>query len=93
MNAAHCRWWLGGVTLPRYLKTADRPDAIVSLSPTATEMLYALGAGHEVKAVDSDSDYPAGAPVTKLSAYQPNAEAIAIGMTVPVQASAFGHPA
>src|SRR5580658_8761460 len=54
-----------------------RPGAIVSLSPTATEMLYAIGAGHEVKAVDSDSDYPAGAPVTKLSAYQPNAEAIA----------------
>jgi iron complex transport system substrate-binding protein len=54
-----------------------RPGAIVSLSPTATEMLYAIGAGHEVKAVDSDSDYPAAAPVTKLSAYQPNAEAIA----------------
>jgi iron complex transport system substrate-binding protein len=55
----------------------SRPGAIVSLSPTATEMLYAIGAGAEVKAVDSDSDYPAGAPVTKLSAYQPNAEAIA----------------
>lgn len=54
-----------------------RPDAIVSLSPTATEMLYAIGAGGQVKAVDSDSDYPANAPMTKLSAYQPNAEAIA----------------
>jgi iron complex transport system substrate-binding protein len=54
-----------------------RPGSIVSLSPTATEMLYAIGAGSQVKAVDSLSDYPASAPVTKLSAYQPNAEAIA----------------
>jgi iron complex transport system substrate-binding protein len=54
-----------------------RPGSIVSLSPTATEMLYAIGAGGQVKAVDSDSDYPANAPMTKLSAYQPNAEAIA----------------
>lgn len=55
----------------------SRPDAIVSLSPTATEMLYAIGAGSQVKAVDSDSDYPRQAPITKLSAYSPNAEAIA----------------
>jgi iron complex transport system substrate-binding protein len=54
-----------------------RPDAIVSLSPTATEMLYAIGAGSQVKAVDSDSDFPKTAPITKLSAYEPNAEAIA----------------
>lgn len=56
---------------------AARPDAIVSLSPTATEMLYAIGAGSQVKAVDADSDYPASVPTTKLSGYQPNAEAIA----------------
>jgi len=55
----------------------SRPDAIVSLSPTATEMLYAVGAGSQVKAVDSYSDYPKQAPTTKLSAYDPNAEAIA----------------
>jgi len=54
-----------------------RPDAIVSLSPTATEMLYAIGAGKQVKAVDSDSDYPRTAPITKLSGFEPNAEAIA----------------
>ena len=54
-----------------------RPDAIVSLSPTATEMLYAIGAGKQVKAVDNDSDYPTTAPITKLSGFQPNAEAIA----------------
>ncbi len=59
------------------VRLTSRPDVIVSLSPTATEMLYAIGAGRQVKAVDSDSDYPANAPHTKLSAYQPNAEAIA----------------
>ncbi len=54
-----------------------RPEAIVSLSPTATEMLWAVGAGDQVKAVDSLSNYPAGTPVTDLSAFEPNLEAIA----------------
>jgi iron complex transport system substrate-binding protein len=54
-----------------------RPKRIVSLSPTATEMLYAIGAGSQVVAVDSLSDYPAQAPKTQLSAFQPNAEAVA----------------
>jgi iron complex transport system substrate-binding protein len=60
----------GTVTVP------GRPTAIVSLSPTGTEMLYAIGAGGQVKAVDSLSDYPPQAPRTKLSAFQPNVEAI-----------------
>lgn len=55
---------------------SKRPTAIVSLSPTATEMLYAIGAGHQVKAVDADSDYPAQAPRTKLSYLDPNVEAL-----------------
>jgi iron complex transport system substrate-binding protein len=59
------------------LHLTARPGSIISLSPTATEMLYAIGAGSQVKAVDSDSDYPRNAPITKLSGYQPNAEAIA----------------
>jgi iron complex transport system substrate-binding protein len=50
---------------------------IVSLSPTATEMLFAIGAGSQVAAVDSNSNYPKEAPRTDLSAYQPNLEAIA----------------
>ena len=54
----------------------SRPAAIISLSPTSTEMLYAIGAGRQVKAVDSDSDYPPQAPRTKLSGFQPNIEAI-----------------
>ena len=49
----------------------------MSLSPTATEMLFAIGAGSQVIAVDSDSDYPPNAPHTKLSGFQPNVEAIA----------------
>ena len=52
------------------------PRAIVSLSPTATEMLYAIGAGEQVVAVDDQSDYPADAPVTDLSGYTPNVEAV-----------------
>jgi cobalamin transport system substrate-binding protein len=50
---------------------------IVSMSPTATEMLFAIGAGSQVVAVDSNSNYPKEAPRTDLSAYQPNLEAIA----------------
>lgn len=53
------------------------PNRIVSLSPTATEDLFAIGAGSQVIAVDSDSDYPKSAPHTTLSAYTPNVEAIA----------------
>lgn len=53
-----------------------QPDQIVSLSPTGTEMLFAIGAGDQVVAVDSYSYYPEEAPVTDMSAYQPNVEAI-----------------
>ena len=53
------------------VRVPARPDAIVSLSPTATEMLYAIGAGSQVKAVDSDSNYPPQAPRTKLSTSTP----------------------
>ena len=51
---------------------------IVSLSPTATEMLYAIGAGDLVVAVDSLSTFPAETAdkVTEISAFEPNAEAI-----------------
>jgi iron complex transport system substrate-binding protein len=56
---------------------AAMPARIVSLSPTATEDLFAIGAGKQVVAVDNQSNYPASAPMTKLSGYTPNAEAIA----------------
>ncbi len=58
-------------------KPSAAPQRIVSMSPTATEMLFAIGAGKQVVAVDDQSNYPAKAPKVKLSAYQPNAEAIA----------------
>jgi iron complex transport system substrate-binding protein len=57
--------------------TEDVPQAIVSLSPTSTEVLFAIGAGDQVVAVDDQSDYPEDAPMTDLSAYEPNVEAIA----------------
>jgi cobalamin transport system substrate-binding protein len=56
---------------------ASLPTRIVSISPSATEDLYAVGAGSQVIAVDDQSDYPKQAPKTKLSGFQPNVEAIA----------------
>ncbi|MGD0704249.1 MAG: helical backbone metal receptor [Trebonia sp.] len=53
------------------------PPRIVSLDPTATEDLYAVGAGTQVVAVDEDSDFPPGAPVTSLSGGKPDVGAIA----------------
>lgn len=53
------------------------PERIVSLSPTATEILFAIGAGSQVVAVDEASSYPTNAPRTKLSGYDPNTEALA----------------
>jgi iron complex transport system substrate-binding protein len=53
------------------------PHRIISLSPTATEDLFAIGAGKQVVAVDNQSDYPKRAPRTSLSGYTPNVEAIA----------------
>jgi cobalamin transport system substrate-binding protein len=61
----------GKVTVP------ERPTRIVSLSPTATETLFAIGAGPQVVAVDDQSDFPKSAPRTALSGFTPNVEAIA----------------
>lgn len=54
----------------------ERPSSIISLSPTATEMLFAVGAGNQVVAVDDQSNYPEEAPATDLSGFTPNLEAI-----------------
>ena len=61
----------GKVTIQR------KPVRIVSLSATATESLFAIGAGQQVVAVDDQSDYPKNAPKTTLSGFTPNVEAIA----------------
>src|SRR4051812_46465033 len=55
----------------------SKPVRIVSLSPSATEDLFAIGAGAQVVAVDDQSNYPTMAPRTKLSGYTPSVEAIA----------------
>lgn len=60
----------GSVSIPAV------PKHIVSLSPTHTETLFAIGAGKQVTAVDDMSNYPTDAPRTKLSGFKPNAEAI-----------------
>ena len=52
------------------------PARIVSISTVATEMLFAIGAGDQMVAVDSLSTFPAEAPVTDLSGFEPNIEAI-----------------
>ncbi len=54
----------------------EPPEAIISLSSTATEMLFAIGAGSQVVAVDDQSNYPAEAPMTDLSGITANLEAI-----------------
>jgi ABC-type Fe3+-hydroxamate transport system substrate-binding protein len=55
-----------------------QPKKIVVLSPADTEILFAIGAGPQVVAVDDQSNYPSGVPTQKnLSSYKPNAEAVA----------------
>ncbi|HEY7729666.1 MAG TPA: ABC transporter substrate-binding protein [Gaiellaceae bacterium] len=56
---------------------SERPSRIVSLSSSATEILFAIGAGPQVIAVDDQSDFPKTAPKTALSGFTPNVEAIA----------------
>lgn len=55
----------------------ERPERIISISPTSTEVLFAIGAGDQVVAVDSLSNYPPEAPVSDLSAFTPSVEALA----------------
>jgi iron complex transport system substrate-binding protein len=66
---------------PQSSTTSTLPPVsrIVSLSPTATEMLFAIGAGGQVLAVDDQSNYPPEVldKPHDLSGYQPNVEAIA----------------
>jgi iron complex transport system substrate-binding protein len=57
-------------------KIAKKPTKIISLSPSATEILYAIGAGSQILAVDNLSNYPTNAPVSEISAFDPSVEAI-----------------
>jgi len=58
------------------VEVESRPARIVSLSATATEMLFEIGAGPQVAAVDDRSNHPSQAPMTDLSGITPNLEAI-----------------
>ncbi|HEX5407092.1 MAG TPA: ABC transporter substrate-binding protein [Pseudonocardiaceae bacterium] len=49
----------------------------MSLDSSSTEILFAVGAGKQVVAVDKDSDYPTNAPRSALDTTKPNVEAIA----------------
>ena len=55
------------------------PERVVSLSPTHTEIMFAIGAGDLLVAVDDFSNYPAEALElpNELSGFEPNVEAIA----------------
>jgi len=55
----------------------SKPTRIVSISPTSTEVLFAVGAGGQVMAVDDQSTFPPEAPTTDISGFTPNVEAIA----------------
>jgi iron complex transport system substrate-binding protein len=66
-------------TPPTTEGAADAPMRVVSLSPIATEMLFAIGAQDVLVAVDDFSYFPEAALELPhdLSAYEPNVEAIA----------------
>jgi iron complex transport system substrate-binding protein len=68
---------VGVLLLAGSANSATAPHRIVSLSATATETLFAIGAGTQVIAADDQSDYPKNAPKTRLSGFTPNVEAIA----------------
>ena len=73
--------FLGALTLPFIVTSGasatTTPSCVVSLSPTATETLYAIGAGSEVQAVDTDSNYPTtGLPKKRINGLDPSVEAI-----------------
>jgi iron complex transport system substrate-binding protein len=73
--------FLSALALPFIISSsasaAAKPSCVVSLSPTATETLYAIGAGPEVQAVDTDSDYPTtGLPKKRINGLDPSVEAI-----------------
>jgi iron complex transport system substrate-binding protein len=76
---------LSAVALPMFFvpnagATIDAPQCIVSLSPTATATLYAIGAGVQVQAVDESSNFPAAAAKLskehQIDALNPNIESL-----------------
>ncbi len=73
---------------PTSAAATARPSCVVSLSPTATETLFAIGAGPQVQAVDKDSNFPSrGLPRKRVDAFNPSVEAL-LGICRPTAA----HP-
>jgi iron complex transport system substrate-binding protein len=73
--------FLSALALPIVISSsasaAAKPTCIVSLSPTATETLFAIGAGKQVQAVDDDSDFPTtGLPKKRINSLNPSVEAV-----------------
>ena len=57
---------------------AAAPQRIVALAPSFVEVLYAVGAGDSLVAVDQNTDFPPEAAAkTKISGFQPSVEGIA----------------
>jgi len=66
---------LAGVSIAS--ATGRVPQCIVSLSPTATETLFAIGAGKQVQAVDKDANFPTrGLPAKRINALNPSVESV-----------------
>jgi iron complex transport system substrate-binding protein len=64
-------------TVAGAVNSVSAPQCVVSLSPTATETLFAIGAGHQVQAVDTDSDFPtSGLPKKRINAISPSVEGV-----------------
>ena len=61
-----------------YEINGSSPKRIISLSPSITEILFEIGSGNQVIAVDNLSNYPNEAPISDISAYDPNVEAISL---------------
>ena len=55
-----------------------QPQAIVALTPSFVEVLFAMGEGDSLVAVDENTDYPAEAEsLPEVSGFEPSVEAIA----------------
>jgi iron complex transport system substrate-binding protein len=55
-----------------------QPEAIVALAPSFVEVLFAIGAGDAVVAVDENTDEPPeAADIPRISAFEPSVEGIA----------------
>ncbi|HLI16518.1 MAG TPA: helical backbone metal receptor [Acidimicrobiales bacterium] len=72
---AHRRGFPVAIATPEGVaRIPARPTRILSLSPSATQMLYAIGAGPQVVGVDRYSTYPPNAPRTSFTGGETSAE-------------------